>query len=134
MPASSELDTLMLQVRPKLDISRTCAANSLTMPKILVLHGPNLNLLGQRETHHYGHDTLQAIDQRLVEQGRRANVAVETFQSNAAESVNRFLSGEGEELHQVALATKQAELTFDLFMQVRNKVVAAYDEVMRMQV
>jgi flagellar hook-basal body complex protein FliE len=44
------------------------------------------------------------------------------------------LSGEGEELHQVALATKQAELTFDLFMQVRNKVVAAYDEVMRMQV
>lgn len=59
---------------------------------------------------------------------------VETFQNNAAASVNRFLSGEGEELHQVALATKQAELTFDLFMQVRNKVVAAYDEVMRMQV
>ena len=53
------------------------------MPKILVLHGPNLNLLGQRETHHYGHDTLQSIDQRLVEQGRRANTAVETFQSNA---------------------------------------------------
>jgi flagellar hook-basal body complex protein FliE len=59
---------------------------------------------------------------------------VETFQNNAADSVNRFLSGEGEELHQVALATKQAELTFDLFLQVRNKVVAAYDEVMRMQV
>jgi flagellar hook-basal body complex protein FliE len=59
---------------------------------------------------------------------------VEEFQNNAAASVNRFLSGEGEELHQVALATKQAELTFDLFMQVRNKVVAAYDEVMRMQV
>jgi 3-dehydroquinate dehydratase-2 len=53
------------------------------MPKILVLHGPNLNLLGQRETHHYGHDTLQSIDQRLVEQGRRANTVVETFQSNA---------------------------------------------------
>ena len=59
---------------------------------------------------------------------------VESFQNNAADSVNRFLSGEGEELHQVALATKQAELTFDLFLQVRNKVVAAYDEVMRMQV
>jgi flagellar hook-basal body complex protein FliE len=59
---------------------------------------------------------------------------VESFQQNATGSVNRFLSGEGEELHQVALATKQAELSFDLFMQVRNKVVAAYDEVMRMQV
>ena len=53
------------------------------MPTILVLHGPNLNLLGQRETHHYGHDTLQSIDERLVAQGKRAGVAVETFQSNA---------------------------------------------------
>jgi 3-dehydroquinate dehydratase-2 len=53
------------------------------MPKILVIHGPNLNLLGQRETQHYGRDTLQAIDERLVAQGRAAGVQVETFQSNA---------------------------------------------------
>lgn len=53
------------------------------MPKILVLHGPNLNLLGQRETHHYGLDTLQSIDQRLMEQGRQAGVGVLTFQSNS---------------------------------------------------
>jgi flagellar hook-basal body complex protein FliE len=59
---------------------------------------------------------------------------VEGFQENAKASVDRFLSGEGEELHQVALAAKQAELSFDLFLQVRNKVVNAYEEVMRMQV
>jgi 3-dehydroquinate dehydratase II len=53
------------------------------MPKILVIHGPNLNLLGQRETHHYGHDTLQSIDQRLVEQGKHEGFEVSTFQSNA---------------------------------------------------
>src|SRR5436190_524536 len=53
------------------------------MPKILVIHGPNLNLLGQRETEHYGRDTLKAIDERLVAQGRAAGVVVETFQSNA---------------------------------------------------
>jgi 3-dehydroquinate dehydratase-2 len=53
------------------------------MPKILVIHGPNLNLLGQRETQHYGRDTLQAIDARLVEQGRREGIEVTTFQSNA---------------------------------------------------
>lgn len=53
------------------------------MPKILVIHGPNLNLLGQRETQHYGRDTLQSIDERLVAQGRKAGVTVETFQSNA---------------------------------------------------
>ena len=53
------------------------------MPKILVIHGPNLNLLGQRETQHYGRDTLEAINARLVTQGRAAGFTVETFQSNA---------------------------------------------------
>lgn len=59
---------------------------------------------------------------------------VQTFQDNANASIDRFLSGEGEEIHQVALATQKAELSFDLFLQVRNKVVSAYEEVMRMQV
>ncbi|SRR5258708_5252921 len=53
------------------------------MPKILVVHGPNLNLLGDRETDLYGKDTLEAIDRRLVEQGRRLGLAVTSFQSNA---------------------------------------------------
>jgi flagellar hook-basal body complex protein FliE len=59
---------------------------------------------------------------------------VEGFQNNAATSVNRFLSGEGEELHTVALATQQADISFQLFMQVRNKIVTAYNQVMQMQV
>ena len=53
------------------------------MPKILVLHGPNLNLLGERETQHYGTDTLESIDRRLVERAQREGVTVMTFQSNA---------------------------------------------------
>src|ERR1017187_8180115 len=59
---------------------------------------------------------------------------VEAFQQIADASVNRFLSGEGEELHHVAIAGQQAELSFQLFMQVRNKVTAAYQQVMQMQV
>jgi len=59
---------------------------------------------------------------------------VQTFQNNASESINKFLSGEGEELHKVALATQQADLSLQLFMQVRNKVVTAYNQVMQMQV
>jgi flagellar hook-basal body complex protein FliE len=59
---------------------------------------------------------------------------VEGFQQNAQASVDRFLSGEGEELHHVALTAQQAELSFQLFVQVRNKIVSAYQEVMRMQV
>ena len=59
---------------------------------------------------------------------------VESFQQNAQSSVDRFLSGEGEELHHIAIASQQADLSFQLFMQVRNKVVAAYQQVMQMQV
>ena len=59
---------------------------------------------------------------------------VESFQNNATKSVNGFLSGDGEDLHKVALATQQADLSFQLFMQVRNKIVTAYNQVMQMQV
>lgn len=53
------------------------------MPRILVLHGPNLNLLGDRETQHYGRATLADIDGRLRRQGQEAGHVVECFQSNA---------------------------------------------------
>jgi len=59
---------------------------------------------------------------------------VESFGQNADASIGRFLSGEGEELHQVALKTQEADLSFELFLQARNKIVSAYQEVMRMQV
>jgi flagellar hook-basal body complex protein FliE len=60
--------------------------------------------------------------------------AVQNAQTTANQGIGRFLSGEGEELHHVALATQQAELSFELFMQVRNKVVSAYQDLMRMQI
>lgn len=59
---------------------------------------------------------------------------VEGFNQNASASINSFLNGEGDELHDVAIKTQEAEMSFDLFLQVRNKIVSAYQEVMRMQV
>ena len=59
---------------------------------------------------------------------------VEQYRQQANLSVARFLSGDGEDLHRVALETQRAELAFEMFLQVRNKVVQAYQEVMRMQV
>jgi flagellar hook-basal body complex protein FliE len=58
---------------------------------------------------------------------------VEAFSQNAADSAQKFLSGEGEELHTTIMAAQRAELSFDMFLQVRNKVVSAYQEIMRMQ-
>ena len=49
---------------------------------VLVLHGPNLNLLGTREPAVYGADTLAQIDARLVAEGARLGLEVRTFQSN----------------------------------------------------
>jgi flagellar hook-basal body complex protein FliE len=59
---------------------------------------------------------------------------VEGLQQNASESVEHFLSGEGEDLHTTILATTQAELSFNMFLQTRNKVVSAYQEIMRLQI
>jgi flagellar hook-basal body complex protein FliE len=58
---------------------------------------------------------------------------VESSRNSAAQSVNQFLSGEGDDLHSTILASQRAELEFQMFMQVRNKVVSAYQEVMKMQ-
>lgn len=49
---------------------------------ILVLHGPNLNLLGNREPEVYGRETLDQINRRLVAAARRAGARLQTFQSN----------------------------------------------------
>lgn len=62
-----------------------------------------------------------------------AVAGVNREQSAASASIDAFLSGENVEVHQVALAIQRTELAFDLFLQVRNKIVAAYQEVMRMQ-
>ena len=50
---------------------------------ILVLHGPNLNLLGMREPEHYGKETLEGINRLLTEQAQAAGITLETFQSNS---------------------------------------------------
>lgn len=58
------------------------ARRSRTAASILVLHGPNLNLLGTREPAIYGRDTLAAIDARLLAQARAAGVTLASLQSN----------------------------------------------------
>lgn len=53
------------------------------MPKILVLHGPNLNLLGTREPDIYGHATLPDIDADLAANARTSGIELASYQSNA---------------------------------------------------
>ena len=59
---------------------------------------------------------------------------VEQTHTQANQAVQNFLNGGDEELHSVALAAQRADLQFNLFLQVRNKAVSAYQEIMRMQI
>jgi flagellar hook-basal body complex protein FliE len=58
---------------------------------------------------------------------------VESSQADANRAVDQFLAGEGDDLHSTILATQRADLEFQMFMQARNKVVNAYQEIMKMQ-
>lgn len=60
---------------------------------ILVINGPNLNLLGSRETQHYGRDTLKAINARLAQRARKAKVRLATCQSNSESALVDRIQG-----------------------------------------
>lgn len=67
------------------------------MAKILVLHGPNLNLLGEREPGIYGRTSLAAIDKALQIDARSAGHSLDSFQSNAEhELIDRVQASRGD--------------------------------------
>jgi len=66
-----------------LDMTQTPQNLAGQQPKILVLHGPNLNTLGRREPQYYGADTLSTINSRLVDRAAQQGFACDTFQSNS---------------------------------------------------
>lgn len=66
------------------------APKNFSVNNLLVLNGPNLNLLGVREPHIYGAETLQDINRNLKDLAKNAGIKLETFQSNLeGELINR---------------------------------------------
>jgi flagellar hook-basal body complex protein FliE len=59
---------------------------------------------------------------------------VEAAHGSADAAAQAYMSGGTQELHSTILATQNAELDFQMFLQVRNKVVSAYEEIMKMQI
>lgn len=67
--------------------------------RVLVVHGPNLNLLGFREPTVYGRETLEAINRRLIGAGKAAGVAVAVYQSNVeGELITRVQQARAEDV------------------------------------
>ena len=67
------------------------------MAQINVLHGPNLNMLGKREPGHYGNNTLQSINDRLIALAIESGHQCECFQSNAEHELIDTIHRYGEE-------------------------------------
>ena len=64
---------------------------------VLVINGPNLNLLGSRESKHYGRDTLRTINARLARRAKEGGIQFASYQSNSeAELVERVQLARGE--------------------------------------
>ena len=69
----------------------------------------------------------------FVETLRHAMDDVEQVQIQAESKVSDLLQGNGTDVHSAMIAVEKAELSFQLMMQVRNKIVQAYQEISRMQ-
>lgn len=65
---------------------------------------------------------------------KKAVGEVNALQQQSTELKTQLLTGQADSIHQVTIAAEKAELAFQLTMQIRNKVIEAYQEVMRMQV
>ena len=63
------------------------------MTRLLVINGPNLNMLGQRNPGLYGTDTLPEIEARLSERSEELGIKVEFFQSNSEGSIVDYIQG-----------------------------------------
>ena len=59
---------------------------------------------------------------------------VNSLQSQAGEEVQRVMTGETTDIHTAMIAVQQADVSFQMMMQVRNKLVSAYQEIMKLQV
>lgn len=73
------------------------------MFRLLVLHGPNLNLLGTREPEQYGKTRLSEIDRSIMDLAQKEGVAVETFQSNSEGALVDKIQGAIGQFHAIVI-------------------------------
>jgi flagellar hook-basal body complex protein FliE len=59
---------------------------------------------------------------------------VNELQKNSDQEIQKLMTGESQDLHTTVIAMQKADLSFQMMMQVRNKIVQAYQEIMRMQI
>jgi flagellar hook-basal body complex protein FliE len=92
------------------------------LPNIGTETKQNINKTLKETTESFGDSLTQAIKD------------VNGLQQEAGNAVAKMVSGEAVDLHEVMIAAEKAKTSFDLLMEIRNKTIDAYRELMRMQV
>ncbi|MCP9454618.1 MAG: flagellar hook-basal body complex protein FliE [Nitrospira sp.] len=70
----------------------------------------------------------------FMESLKQAIGQVNDAQLQAGRAVDALMTGESQDIHRAMVALQQADISFQLMMQIRNKLIAAYEEIQRMQV
>jgi len=83
---------------------------------------PSQGLSKPQETPSFGDFLKEAVDQ------------VNELQNQSDLQIRNFMSGKGTDIHSVMLAVNKADISFQMMLQVRNRLVQAYQDIMRMQV
>jgi flagellar hook-basal body complex protein FliE len=73
-------------------------------------------------------------DQRFADFFWRSVAEVDNVQQQADGAIRELAAGRQKDLHQTMIAIEKAEISFQLLMKVRNKIIAAYEEIMRMSI
>jgi flagellar hook-basal body complex protein FliE len=65
---------------------------------------------------------------------KEAIASINDIQQGANQAVEALATGQSQNIHQAMIALQQADISFQLMMQIRNKLVTAYEEIQRMQI
>ena len=77
---------------------------------------------------------LQNTSESFGSMLNKAITDVNSLQTEAGKAMEKMVTGEASDLHEVMIAVEKARTSFDLLMEIRNKTVDMYREIMRMQV
>ncbi|MER3522564.1 MAG: flagellar hook-basal body complex protein FliE [Ignavibacteria bacterium] len=91
---------------------------------------PELGGAGRRNVEKLLKETNISFSETLNQAVRDVNA----LQGEAGKAIERMVSGEATDLHEVMIAVEKAKTSFELLMEIRNKAIDAYKEIMRMQV
>jgi len=87
-----------------------------------------------QDSHAPGHGNDAGATANFMGTLKEAITSINNAQTGAGQAVEALVTGQSSNIHQTMVALQQADVSFQLMMQVRNKLVSAYEEIQRMQI